>query len=65
MHLLRDSWQFSLKTTENATRTSSEKPQLRVSRLYSTCVFCVSVACFKDSTLHNFKQFIHVSTILS
>ncbi len=27
MHLLKDSWQFSFKTTEKATRISFEKPQ--------------------------------------
>ncbi len=65
MHLLKESWQFCLKITENATRTSSEKPQLRVSRLYFTCVFRVSVACFKDSTWHSYKQFFLVITKLS
>ncbi len=65
MHLLKDSWQCSLKITENATRTSSEKPQLRVSSLYFTCEFCVSVACLEDSNWHSFKQFFQVNTILS
>ncbi len=27
MHLLKDSWQFSFKTTEKATHISFEKPQ--------------------------------------
>ncbi len=71
MHLLKNSWQFSFKITEEATRISFEKPQLtcknalRMSGLHFTCVFCVSVACFKDSTWHSFKQFFHVTTILS
>ncbi len=38
---------------------------LRMSGLYFTCVFCVSVACFKDSTWHSFKQFFQVTAILS
>ncbi len=38
---------------------------LRMSGLYFTCVFCVSVACFKDSTWYSFKQFFQVTTILS
>ncbi len=38
---------------------------LRMPGLHFTCVFCVSVACFKDSSWHNFKQFFQMTTILS
>ncbi len=38
---------------------------LRMSGLYFTCLFCVSVACFKGSTWHSFKQFFQVTTILN
>ncbi len=65
MHVLKESWQFSFKITEKATRTSSEKRQLRMSRLYFTCVFYVSVTFFNDGSLHSFKQFLQITTILS
>ncbi len=38
---------------------------LRMSGLYLTSVFCIFVACFKDSTWHSFKHFFQVTTILS
>ncbi len=37
---------------------------LRMSGLNFTCVFCVSVAYFKDSSWHNLMQFFPVTTIL-
>ncbi len=70
MHLLKYSWQFSFKIAEKAARFSFEKPQFTynasgMSGLYFTCVFCVSVAYFKDCTWHKFKQFFQVTIILN
>ncbi len=38
---------------------------LRLSGLCFTCVFCGSVACFKDRTCHSLKHFFQVTTILN
>ncbi len=70
MHILKNSWQFSFKITEKATSNSFEKPQFtcethNVCQGYALLVFCVSVACFKDSTWQDYKQFFQVITILS
>ncbi len=42
MHLLKDSWQFSFKITEKATRISFEKPQF----ICETHYVCQSYSLF-------------------
>ncbi len=71
MHLLKNSWEFFFKNYwKNYAHfiwkaSIYMRNALCMSGLYFTSIFCVSVACFKDSTLHSFKQFFQVTTILS
>ncbi len=41
VHFLKDSWPFSFKITEKATRISFEKPQL-----HAKCITCVRVILY-------------------
>ncbi len=61
----RPNQDISMCYSKNTRRNTLMQNTLCMSGLYLTCVFLVSVACFKDSTMNIFKQFFQFATILS